>query len=146
MDLNILVKWCEGGVMINVEKSGIMHMRKKTVGRCEVAYDVDGEVIPMVSRYKYLGCVNDEHLEFKEMVEEKVAAGRRVLAAWLNKCRVEVGKGCWKRCIAKCVSKFGWQDVSGGMIRELLQTEVNGMLPSVALRNAFSIDRYYMSM
>ena len=32
-------------------KSGIMHMRKKLVERCEVEYKVDGEVIPMVSSY-----------------------------------------------------------------------------------------------
>ena len=43
--------------------------------RCEVEYEVDGEVIPMVSSYKYLGCVVDEHLELKMMVEEKAAAG-----------------------------------------------------------------------
>ena len=60
-------------------KSGIMHMRKKTVERCEVEYEVDGGVIPMVSSYKYLGCVVDEHLELKEMVEERAAAGRRAL-------------------------------------------------------------------
>ena len=33
---------------------------------------------------KYLGCVIDEHLELKEMVEEKAAAGSRELSAWLN--------------------------------------------------------------
>ena len=40
-------------------------------------YEVDGEVIQMVSSYiyKYLGYVVDEHLELKEMVEEKAAAG-----------------------------------------------------------------------
>ena len=37
---------------------------------------MDGEVIPMVSSYKYLGCVVDEHLKFKEMMEE----GTRCLA------------------------------------------------------------------
>ena len=30
---------------------------------------------------------------------------------------------------------FRWQDVSGGMMRELFQSEVNDMLLSVALRN-----------
>ena len=35
----MLVKWCEEwGVKINVGKSGIMHIRKKTVERCEVKY------------------------------------------------------------------------------------------------------------
>ena len=47
-------------------------------------------MIPIVSSYKYLGCFVDEHLEFKEMVEEKATAGRRALGAWLNRCRVEV--------------------------------------------------------
>ena len=43
--------------------------------RCEVEYEVDREVIPMGSSYTYLGCVVDEHLELKMMVEEKAAAG-----------------------------------------------------------------------
>ena len=33
---------------------------------------------------KDLGCAIDEHLELKEMAEEKAAAGRRVLSAWLK--------------------------------------------------------------
>ena len=48
---------------------------------------------------------------------------------------VDLGKGCWIRSISKCVGKFGWQDVSDEMIRELSQTEVNDMLLSVAWRN-----------
>ena len=43
--LDVLVKWCEEwGVKINVGKLGIMHMRKKEVERCEMEYQVDGEV------------------------------------------------------------------------------------------------------
>ena len=61
--LDVLVKWCEEwGGKINVGNSGIVHMRQKMAERCEVEYKVDGEVIPMVSSYKYLGCVVDEHL------------------------------------------------------------------------------------
>ena len=38
--------------------------------RCEMEYKVDGEVIPMVGSYKYLGCAVDEHLqELKVMVQ-----------------------------------------------------------------------------
>ena len=62
-------------------RSGIMHMRKKMVERCEVEYKVNGDVIPMVSSYKHLGYVIDEHLELKEMVEEKAGAGRKALSA-----------------------------------------------------------------
>ena len=39
-----------------------MHIRKKKVMRNELRYMIDGEEIPMVSCYKYLGCVVDEHL------------------------------------------------------------------------------------
>ena len=105
--LDVLVKWCEEwGVKINVGKSGIMHMRKKAVERCEVEYQVDGEVIPMVSSYKYLGCIVDEHLELKEMVEKKAAAGRRALGAWMNRCKAEVGNvgiGTFKKLMSALV-------------------------------------------
>ena len=48
--LDPLVKWCEEwGMKINVGKLGIMHMRKKAGERCEMEYQVNGEVIPMVS-------------------------------------------------------------------------------------------------
>ena len=39
---------------------------------------------------RYLGCVMDEHLELKEMVEEKAAVGRKTLGAWLHCCWEEV--------------------------------------------------------
>ena len=76
------------------------------VERCEVEYKVNGDVIPMVSSYKYLGCVIDEHLELKEMVEEKAAAGRRTLSAWLNRCKGEVGDvgiGVFKKLMSALV-------------------------------------------
>ena len=72
-------------------KSGIMHIRKKKAERCEVVYEVEGEEIPMVSSYKYLGCVVDEYLELTEMVEDKAESGRRALGACLQRCRAEIG-------------------------------------------------------
>ena len=45
---------------------------------------------------------------------------------------VEREKGSWMRSIGRCVGKFGWQDVSSGVIRELSEA---GMLLSVAWRN-----------
>ena len=48
---------------------------------------------------------------------------------------VECEKGSWMRNIGRCVGKFGWQDVSGGVIRELSEADVKGMLLSVAWRN-----------
>ena len=58
-----------------------MNIRNKKAERCEMAYEVEGEAIPMISSYKYLGCVVDEHLVLTEMVEETAEAGRRALGA-----------------------------------------------------------------
>ena len=89
---NVLVQWCEDWrIRINVAKCGIMHIRKKKVMKNELRYMIDGEEIPMVSCYKYLGCVVDEHLGFREMVQDKVVAGKKALGAWFQPCRVEVG-------------------------------------------------------
>ena len=63
----------------------------------------------------------------------KVYEGRLLRKVVLQ--AVEWVKRCWIRSIAKCVGKFGWQDVSGGTIMELSQSEVNDMLFSVAWRN-----------
>ena len=90
--LDVLREWCkEWGVQINVAKSGVMHIRNKKVKRCDVTYEVDGEAIPMVTSYKYLGCVIDEHLDLREMVEDRAEAGRRALGACFSKCREEIG-------------------------------------------------------
>ena len=59
-----------------------------------------------VCSYKYLGCLVDEHLELNEMVEEKAAAGRRALSAWLNRCKTEVGDvgvGIFKKLMSALV-------------------------------------------
>ena len=74
------------GIRINVAKCGIMHIRKKKVMRNEIRYMIDGEEIPIASCYKYLGCVVDEHLGLKEMVQDKVVAGKKALGAWFQWC------------------------------------------------------------
>ena len=90
--LDVLVRWCdEWGVKINVQKSGIMHIRQKKMERTDVRYVIDNVEIPVVSQYKYLGCVIDEHLELNDMVEEKAVVGKKALGAWFSRCRVELG-------------------------------------------------------
>ena len=76
---------------INVQKSGIMHIRQKKMERADVWYVIDNVEIPVVSQYKYLGCVIDEYLELNDMVEEKAMAGKKALGAWFSRCRVELG-------------------------------------------------------
>ena len=59
--------------MLYKYKSAIMHIRKKSIARGEVFYEVDRQVVPMVSTYKYLGCVINDHLTLKNMVEDRAA-------------------------------------------------------------------------
>ena len=44
--LNILTEWCEEwSVKVNVEKCGVMHMRRKGVKRSDERFHVGGEEI-----------------------------------------------------------------------------------------------------
>jgi hypothetical protein len=90
--LEVLLDWYrEWGVKINVAKSRIIHVQSKKAERCDLAYEVDGETIHMVSAYKYLGCIIDEHLNLREMVEDRANAGRRALGTCFHRCREEIG-------------------------------------------------------
>ena len=57
--LKVLEEWCkEWAVEVNVEKNGVMHMRRRGFGRTGETFD---ERIEVVKEYKYLGCmVNDQ--------------------------------------------------------------------------------------
>ena len=105
--LDVLVEWCrDWGVKINVNKSGIMHVRQKRVAKTDVQYVIDNEEIPMVEQYKNLDCVVDEHLELKNMVEERALAGKKALGAWFHRCRTElgdIGVGVFRKLMASLV-------------------------------------------
>ena len=55
-----------------------------------MAYGVDGEAIPMVSLYKYLGCVMDEHLVLTDGWR-RAEAERRAPGACFQRCQAEIG-------------------------------------------------------
>ena len=69
--LDILAEWCEEwSVKVNVEKCGVMHLRRKGVKRSDKRFHVGGEEIKVMEEYKYLGGVVDEYLSNVRMVEE----------------------------------------------------------------------------
>ena len=77
---------------VYVNKCGIMHVRKKGVKRMGQKFVISGELMQNVAEYRYLGCVINEHVESKVMVDSRVRAGARALCAWLRRCRVAVGE------------------------------------------------------
>ena len=42
-------------------------------------FSIGGEAIPVVAKYKYLGCVIDEYPDLNAMVKDRAEAGRRAL-------------------------------------------------------------------
>ena len=44
---------------------------------------MNGEVIVNVAEYKYLGCIINQHVESRAMVDSRAKAGARALCAWL---------------------------------------------------------------
>ena len=77
---------------VNVEKCGVMHLRRKGVKRSDERFHVGGEEIKVMEEYKYLGCVVDEYLSNVRMVEERAKAGAKALSDWLRWCRATVGE------------------------------------------------------
>ena len=57
--LDILAEWCEEW-SVNVEKCGVLHLRRKGVKRSGERLHVGGEEIKVIEEYKYLGCVVHE--------------------------------------------------------------------------------------
>ena len=84
--LDILNDWCtKWRVMINVNKTKVMHIRKKTVPRCEHVLSAGGIALGYVNQYKYLGVLMDEHLSLDPMVDQLSEAGSHALGQIIGK-------------------------------------------------------------
>ena len=64
---------------INVEKCGVMPVRKKGMKRTEEKLYVGDDEVQVVEEYKYLGCVVNEHMQSVRMAEERAKAGASAL-------------------------------------------------------------------
>ena len=74
--LDTLAEWCsEWAVEINVEKCGVMHVRRKGAKRTKEKFFVGGDEVKVVEEYKYLRCVVNEHLQSARVTEERTKAG-----------------------------------------------------------------------
>ena len=93
--LMVLEEWCSRwGMKVNAEKSAIIHFRRKSCVRCDHEFSIGGEVIPVVTEYKYLGCVVDEFMDLNAMVDDRAEAGRRALGSLLRGGQSAVGVLC----------------------------------------------------
>ena len=61
----LLLEWCQKWSMrVNVSKTKVVHYRTKTQPRSQCTFIFDNVNIDTVDKYKYLGIILDEHLDF----------------------------------------------------------------------------------
>ena len=89
--LGVLEEWCsEWAMKVNADKCGVMHIRRSGVKRINSIFSVGGDKVKVVENYKYLGCIVNEHMEYREMMKERANARRGALSAW--RCRANMGE------------------------------------------------------
>ena len=76
---------------MNAEKSAIIHFRRKACAKCDHQFSIGGEAIPVVAKYKCLGCATDEYPDLNAMVDDRAEAGRRALGSLLQGAQSTVG-------------------------------------------------------
>ncbi len=63
--LNILEKWCKQWHMrVNIKKTKIILFRTKTQPRTDFNFMFNNEIVECVDKYKYLGIILDQYLDF----------------------------------------------------------------------------------
>ena len=66
--LKCLNDWCKRwGLVINFEKSKIVHFRPWSKSRSDIQFQCGDDVIKTVNQYKYLGVIISEHLDISLM-------------------------------------------------------------------------------
>ncbi len=78
--LNILEKWCKQWHMrVYVKKIKIVHFRTKTQPRTDLNFMFNNEIVECVDKYKYLGIILDEYLDFNITAPVLASSARRAL-------------------------------------------------------------------
>ena len=78
--------WCKKWKLkVNIGKTKIVHFRPKKFKQTEFQFKYGDEHIEIVSKYKYLGIIFDEHLTFNNCIETLSEAGGRALGSIISK-------------------------------------------------------------
>ena len=78
---------------VNVNKTGVIHFRKPRVERTNFVFSFDSDIVQVVDRYKYLGLVFHEYLDFNVTSDVLAEAGGRALGAVYNQYKRNKGFG-----------------------------------------------------
>ena len=84
--LKCLNDWCkQWGLVINFEKSKIVHFRPYSKSRSDIQFQCGDDVIETVNQYKYLGVIISEHLDFSLMSKVVSQSASRALKLLIAK-------------------------------------------------------------
>jgi hypothetical protein len=79
-------EWCQKWRMtVNIDKTNIVHFRKKVCSLTKFDFHLGSAELKKVDKYKYLGVILDEFLNFDSNAEVLSAAASRALGAVINK-------------------------------------------------------------
>jgi hypothetical protein len=90
--LNVLSNWClKWRVMINSDKTNIVHFRPKGQPQSEYAFECGGSTLAYKDKYRYLGLWLSEYLEYECMAKEVSKAAHRALGLIIAKSKTYGG-------------------------------------------------------
>ena len=86
--LDIVTMWCKKWrLMINRDKSNVVHFRSKNNIRSSFLFKLGTDVLCYVENYKYLGVVLDESLDYEKTAKILADSAGRALGSIINKFR-----------------------------------------------------------
>ena len=92
--LDVLNNWCRKWRMkVNSKKSNVVHFRPKSCQMTDYSFTYDTETIEIVTKYKYLGLIFDEFLDYNATAAVLADSAGRALGAIYNKYKVNKGFG-----------------------------------------------------
>ena len=70
---------------INEDKSNVIHFRPKSIAKTDKIFEFGNKTLNLVDRYKYLGLLLTEHLNYEEMAKHVAKSASRALSQVITK-------------------------------------------------------------
>jgi len=105
--LDLITEWGQKWRMsFNCSKSNVLHFRKKNMPITQSRFMLGGMQLEIVDKYKYLGVVLNDSLDFSYIADTLADAGGRALGAVVNKYKHVRGLGfyTYSKLFKSCVN------------------------------------------
>ncbi len=86
--LDILGRWCTRWQLhVNSAKSAVMHFRTPATPQSASVFTCGQQAIPTVTKYKYLGLLFTDHLDYETMASTAASSASRALGVIISKAK-----------------------------------------------------------